>query len=95
MSDKLDSFKSKLDIASYSMGDLRNETNNNSSNKKQNQSYNSRSRNNNNNEYDDYLRSRDSGYNTAELYDSQEHSLDVENDSRPLRAENLARSIEE
>lgn len=94
MSDKLDSFKSKLDNASHSMGDLRHDSNNNSNNKP---SYNSRSRNNNNNnnDYDVYLRSRDSGYNTAELYDSQEHSLDVENDSRPLRAENLARSIEE
>lgn len=92
MSDKLDSFKSKLDNASHSMGDLRYDSNNNSNKKP---SFNSRSHNNNNNEYDDYLRSRDSGYNTAELYDSQEHSLDVDNDSRPLRAENLARSIEE
>jgi len=92
MSDKLDSFKSKLDNASHSMGDLRYDSNNNSNKKP---SFSSRSRNNNNNEYGDYFRSRDSGYNTAELYDSQEHSLDVDNDSRPLRAENLARSIEE
>jgi len=41
------------------------------------------------------LRSHDSGYETNNLYDSQEHSLEVESDSRPLKAENLARAIEE